>query len=210
MAVSNNIVATVKAFLQAFKTFLNGSTNNVPNETPIQVSLYTSAQNRNVSGEPVKETYPCVAIDGPTIEENKALRMLAVEDYNRVTDPQNPAYLTYMERKYPRYYNLIFRITPKSNNPMELLSLQERVNAFFQNTPQANGYQLGVTAAVGSLEKVTMTDVREASGEAIIRNVKVYADEIGVQGDMVGTIELYFGDGETNQLFQNPTEVTGG
>ena len=148
MATSTDIKNTTRALIQLLKVYLNAQ---LPEDDPtfVHVYLYTSSSARDANGEPLQHQYPCVVLEGPSIEENKLRRLKAVEDYGRVTDPTSDDYLAYYERPYPRYYNLFFRLIVQATNPMTLLDLQERVNAFFQITSKANSYLLDIEAAIG-------------------------------------------------------------
>ena len=144
---------------------------------------------------------------GGRIEENKLRRLDAVEDYDRDTDETSEDYLTYYERRYPRYYHLIFRIILQDTNPMSFLDLQEKVDAFFQVTTTANNHLLDVNAALGSFSRPESIDLLEAAGEILIRDVRVYPDTIGTQVKLIERAEFRLGDLESETLYEDPQEV---
>lgn len=97
--------------------------------------------------------------------------------------------LSYEECSAPRLYHLDFDIIVTASTEQELLYFQERVARFYQihpvfDMPPDGRLNLTERAPLGGLERVNLSNLRQASGRARIEDCPVY-DGIVREGKLI-------------------------
>jgi len=130
---------------------------------------------------------PSVVLQGPTLTEDTARRTqscLVVPD---------KAALTYEECRQPRLYHLDFDIIITTAKQQELLELIEKMARFHQLhtvIPVGEYGALNLTEAtpLGSLKRVNLSNLRQASGRCRIEDCPVY-DGLVRSGKLIAVVD---------------------
>ena len=149
---------------------------------------------------------PSLLLHGPILVENKPRRTMArhvVKD----TDA-----LTYEERPYPRLYHLDFDVTVTTAKEAELVDLVAKIVSFFafhrviEIPPEGERLNLTEVTPMGGLQRVNLTNLKQASGKYRIEDCPVYSDVVETGGLIVDRIFEYEGPALEETRTHEPTD----
>lgn len=147
---------------------------------------------------------PSLVLQGPMLSENKDRRSLTP-----ITEKNVPA-LTFELARPPRLYHLDFEVIATTGHELDLLDLTEKVARFYQRhpvleVPGRGELNLTELTPLGGLQRVNLSNLRQASGKCRIEDFPVW-DGIVEEGKLIRDRTFEFAGGVQETRTYGPDE----